>query len=334
MNVVLPEDGGPSTQVYSRSITVPSLAAEMDTMSRGRPMPTVGGLSHVELYVSDLDQSKAFWGWLLSSLGWSKFQDWPEGISWRLDAHYVVLVQAEKKHLDVPYHRCRPGLNHLAFHATSREHVDEMTAKLRERCVKILYEDLHPHAGGPDYYGVFFEDPDRVKVELVAPAKSGTARRAGATVRELSTAKGAVCERILRSLPNWFGIESSIVAYVRAVEGMRMWIAEVAGEVVGFLALELKNDSIAEVHVMGVEREHHGRGVGTALLEAADAFLRERGFEFLAVKTLGPSHKDEGYARTRRFYLARGFRPIEEFQGVWAPGNVPPDGEKCAGRPT
>jgi catechol 2,3-dioxygenase-like lactoylglutathione lyase family enzyme/GNAT superfamily N-acetyltransferase len=284
-------------------------------------MPTVGGLNHVEVYVSDLDRSKAFWGWFLSSLGWSKFQDWPAGISWKLGETYLVLVQAEKKHRDVPYHRCRPGLNHLAFHAASREHGDEMTAKLRERGVKILYEDRHPHAGGPDYYGVFFEDPDRIKVELVAPDQTLDAQDRSVTVREIATGKGAVCERILRSLPDWFGIESSIVDYVRAVEGMPMWVGEVAGETVGFVALELKNDSVAEVHVMGVQLEHHGHGVGTALLDAAYAYLAERGFEFLVVKTLGPSHKDEGYARTRRFYLARGFRPIEEFQGVWAPGN-------------
>lgn len=30
------------------------------------------------------------------------------------------------------------------------------------------YEDRHPYAGGPDYYAVFFEDPDRMKVEIVA----------------------------------------------------------------------------------------------------------------------------------------------------------------------
>jgi len=30
----------------------------------------------------------------------------------------------------------------------------------------ILYADRHPHAGGPDSYAVFFEDPERIKVEL------------------------------------------------------------------------------------------------------------------------------------------------------------------------
>jgi uncharacterized protein len=38
--------------------------------------------------------------------------------------------------------------------------------------VHILYEDRHPHAGGPDCYAVYFEDPDRMKVELDAPDES------------------------------------------------------------------------------------------------------------------------------------------------------------------
>jgi hypothetical protein len=39
------------------------------------------------------------------------------------------------------------------------------------------------------------------------------------------------------------------------------------------------------------------------------------------VKTLGPTHSDPGYARTRAFYLAVGFRPLEEFGLIWDEGN-------------
>ena len=60
-------------------------------------------------------------------------------------------------------------MNHLAFHAESQKHVDEMTNLLREKGIKILYEDKHPFAGGNGHYAVYFEDPERIKVELVAP---------------------------------------------------------------------------------------------------------------------------------------------------------------------
>lgn len=126
-----------------------------------------GILHHIELYVKDLNKSIAFWGWLLEELGYKEYQKWPEGISYIFEKSYIVFVQTEDKYLDVPYHRCRAGLNHLAFYGGTNAFVDEMTEKLRSRGVTILYEEKHPYAGGPDYYAVFFEDPDRMKVEII-----------------------------------------------------------------------------------------------------------------------------------------------------------------------
>lgn len=127
-----------------------------------------GTLHHIEIYVKDLNKSKEFWGWLLNELGYKEYQNWEQGISYILEKNYIVFVQVEEKFLDIPYHRCRAGLNHLAFHGGSKGFVDEVTLKLRERGVKILYENKHPYAGGPDYYAVYFEDPDRMKVEITA----------------------------------------------------------------------------------------------------------------------------------------------------------------------
>jgi uncharacterized damage-inducible protein DinB len=41
---------------------------------------------------------------------------------------------------------------------------------------------------------------------------------------------------------------------------------------------------------------------------------------FLQVKTLGPSHPDAGYKKTRQFYSSMGFQPLEEIPDLW-PGN-------------
>lgn len=128
-----------------------------------------GQIHHIEIYVSDLKRSVNFWGWFLSDLGYEVYQEWGKGISYKLDDAYLVFVQTEDRFLDASYHRCRTGLNHLAFHAGSREEVDEMTARLKAKGMSILYPDRHPYAGGEDYYAVFFEDPDRIKVEFVAP---------------------------------------------------------------------------------------------------------------------------------------------------------------------
>ncbi|WP_221569032.1 VOC family protein [Alkalihalobacillus sp. TS-13] len=128
-----------------------------------------GLIHHIELYVSDLEKTIEFWGWLLPELGYFEYQKWEKGRSWKLKDSYIVFVQAEKKYIAVPYHRRRVGLNHLAFHAESMDQVDQLTDELKKRGVTVLYPDRHPYAGGSDHYAVYFEDPDRIKVELVAP---------------------------------------------------------------------------------------------------------------------------------------------------------------------
>lgn len=126
-------------------------------------------LHHVELYVSDLQRSLEFWAPFLTRLGYHESQRWPEGASYQSGPTYLCFVQAPAAHLDAGYHRQRVGLNHLAFHASSRAQVDETAAWLREAGVTLLYDERYPYASGPGYYALYCEDPDRMKVELVAP---------------------------------------------------------------------------------------------------------------------------------------------------------------------
>ena len=121
---------------------------------------------------------------------------------------------------------------------------------------------------------------------------------------------------MLRDLPEWFGIEAATAGYIRDVRELETF----AVDDVGLLSLKLHNPRAAEVYVMGVVRNEHRRGVGTALLAAAEAHLRAGGVEYLQVKTLGPSRESEAYAATRAFYEARGFVALEEFPDLW-PGN-------------
>jgi ribosomal protein S18 acetylase RimI-like enzyme len=130
------------------------------------------------------------------------------------------------------------------------------------------------------------------------------------------------CEPILRSLPDWFGIEEAIVHYVAEIERLPTFLSlDAGGRVAGFLSLKQHDPLAAEVYVMGVRREWHRRGMGRALMERAQAYLLAQGVEYLQVKTLGPSHPDENYARTRCFYEAMGFRPLEQMAELWGERN-------------
>ncbi|MCC7429599.1 VOC family protein [bacterium] len=125
-----------------------------------------GKLHHVEIYVDDLNESKNFWAWFLGWLGYDEFQTWESGFSFIFDGTYLVFVQTEKEFLEPKFHRKRTGLNHLAFFVNTQKEVDELKTLLEQKEVKILYQNQRFF--GENYYALFFEDPNRIKVEVVA----------------------------------------------------------------------------------------------------------------------------------------------------------------------
>ncbi|GIE79745.1 hypothetical protein Aph02nite_56950 [Actinoplanes philippinensis] len=124
-------------------------------------------IHHIELWVPDLPGALRPWGWLLDALGWTPFQEWPAGRSWKHDRLYLVLEQSPA--LSGPAHdRLAPGLNHLAFHAGPPAAVDRLAAAAPEHGWSPLFADRYPHAGGPDCYAAYFTDAWGYEVELVA----------------------------------------------------------------------------------------------------------------------------------------------------------------------
>lgn len=133
--------------------------------------------------------------------------------------------------------------------------------------------------------------------------------------------KSEICEKILRSLPKWFGIESAIQDYIKDVESMPMIVAKVESEIVGFLSLNFHNKYTAEIHVMGVLPHFHRKKIGRDLVRAAENYLCDKGYQYLTVKTLSESRPNEEYDRTRNFYYNVGFLPVEEFKTLWGEHN-------------
>jgi catechol 2,3-dioxygenase-like lactoylglutathione lyase family enzyme len=127
-------------------------------------------LHHIDLKVANLEVFSTFYSPLLSRLGYIRAGSGRGWEVWRGVGAYLTLVQADEPYLSAGYHRRRIGLNHLAFSAPTRGAVDEMHSWLVERHIRVLY-------GGPKEmgtvdapnYAVYFEDPDRVKLEFVYP---------------------------------------------------------------------------------------------------------------------------------------------------------------------
>jgi len=126
-----------------------------------------GAIHHIELWVPDLDRAAAEWGWLLGQLGYTPFQQWAVGQSWRHGQTYLVIEHSPD--LSVGEHdRHRPGLNHLAFHAGDRGQVDGIAHHAADNGWTLLFSDEHPYAGGPDHYAAYLVNTDGYEVELVA----------------------------------------------------------------------------------------------------------------------------------------------------------------------
>ena len=129
--------------------------------------------------------------------------------------------------------------------------------------------------------------------------------------------KATVCMPILRSLPDWFGIQEALTHYSTEIDHLPTLLACDAERVIGFTSLKQHNPYSAEVYVMGIRPEMHRKGIGRALIQQAQEWLKSQAIEYLQVKTLGPSRHDESYAKTRAFYGAMGFKPLEEFKQIW-----------------
>lgn len=112
--------------------------------------------------------------------------------------------------------------------------------------------------------------------------------------------KSAVCAPILRSLPAWFAIEEDLVRYITEIDKLNTWLACEADRVIGFVSLKQHTPYSAEIYVMGILLEAHRKGIGRALINQVQEWLKSRSVEYLQVKTLGPSHSDDNYAKNRR----------------------------------
>ena len=155
-------------------------------------------------------------------------------------------------------------------------------------------------------------------------------------------------DRLLRSLPDWFGIESAIADYVARASELPTYLAWPAPgslvpgtgrQPVGVLLVARHFPRSAEIYLMAVEPTVHRRGIGRTMVAALEDDLLADGVELLQVKVLGPSQPDASYEQTRQFYDRIGFQPLEEIHDLW-PGNPclimvktlqPPSGTRAKG---
>ena len=64
----------------------------------------------------------------------------------------------------------RPGLHHLAFKVASLDEVKAAEARVRAQGATVHHDGIVAHAEGADSGGLFFVDPDGIRLEIFAPS--------------------------------------------------------------------------------------------------------------------------------------------------------------------
>jgi len=131
---------------------------------------------HVQINVHDAAVSLPFYKDLLGRLEYRVVHDEPRVCGFSNGTTDLWFIATDAAHARHGFHRKRAGINHLAFRVDRREEVDRFRDEfLVPRRMAPLYgtpREFPEYARG--YYAVFFEDPDRLKLEVAhVPRASG-----------------------------------------------------------------------------------------------------------------------------------------------------------------
>lgn len=77
---------------------------------------------------------------------------------------------------DTPFDRGTAGLHHLSFQVDSMDEVRAAEQRLRELSADFAYDGVVPHGEGAASGGVFFRDPDGIRLEIYAPTGAEDAK--------------------------------------------------------------------------------------------------------------------------------------------------------------
>ena len=128
-------------------------------------MPDVLGIDHIYVTVSNMERSERFYDAVMQALGFRKneFQiDGEKHIQYYNRQFGYVLRPARGKEKHNPY---APGLHHLCFRVEGEAEVKAAARMLKEANIPVS-EPRRYAEYAPDYFAVFFSDPDGIRLEI------------------------------------------------------------------------------------------------------------------------------------------------------------------------
>lgn len=126
-------------------------------------------LQHFSLNVADFPKMAAFYKDFLGYFEFKVRNESESHIGFSNGTTGIWIGPTEAQYLKNKFHRKNTGLNHLAFGVSGKEEVDRFATEfLKPRNIPTLYSSpkFCPEYT-PTYYAVYFEDPERLKLEVV-----------------------------------------------------------------------------------------------------------------------------------------------------------------------
>ena len=126
----------------------------------------VVGLDHIYLAVSDFDRSEKYYDTVLGLLDFRKIDAPIGGEPHRHYFNKVMQISIRPAHggRHDPY---APGLHHLCLQVKDNASVDKIAGLFRSAGIAATEPKLYPQYAD-DYYAIFLNDPDGIRLEVVA----------------------------------------------------------------------------------------------------------------------------------------------------------------------
>lgn len=126
----------------------------------------LNGIAHIQLTVTDVARSKAFYKPLLELFEMHVLID--------TDTYYycigsrtgIAIAEVDESHRQDRFDQRRVGLHHLCLRAREREQIDEIHAFAQTLPGCTVVHPPREDGYAPGYYSVLLEDPDGIRIEV------------------------------------------------------------------------------------------------------------------------------------------------------------------------
>ncbi len=130
----------------------------------------ITGLDHIYISVSDFSRSERFYDAVMAAFGFKKgdrpIAGEPHAHYFNRHLQYTIRPAVRGEDCDA----YSPGVHHICFQTPDRAGVDAAYRALSELGVSAVEPAEYPEYND-DYYATFFEDPDGLRLELVARSR-------------------------------------------------------------------------------------------------------------------------------------------------------------------